>query len=136
MSDVPTEPILPPPNAPLISGAEGFTSVVDPAVQLRPHLERLGAYTIIRLVGAGGMGLVYEAEQQHPQRRVALKVIRPMLVTRPLLRRFELEAEVLGRLEHPGIARVYEAGTAQTGAGPTPFFAMELVRGRPLDEYT
>jgi tetratricopeptide (TPR) repeat protein len=81
------------------------------------------------------MGVVYLAEQQRPRREVALKVIRPGLATPAMLRRFEYESEVLGRLDHPGIARIYEAGVAETGLGPQPYFAMELVRGRCLDDY-
>ncbi|MGA8578456.1 MAG: serine/threonine-protein kinase, partial [Bryobacteraceae bacterium] len=92
----------------------------------------VGQYRVLRLIGQGGMGAVYEAEQQHPQRMVALKVIKAGMVTRATLRRFEQEAEALGRLQHPGIAQIYEAGTAPTETGPQPFFAMELVHGRPL----
>ena len=78
------------------------------------------------------MGAVYEAEQDHPRRPVALKVIRPGLVSPPFLKRFMHEAEILGRLHHPGIAQIYEAGVADDGK---PFFALELIRGLPLDEY-
>jgi tetratricopeptide (TPR) repeat protein len=87
------------------------------------------------VLGVGGMGVVYEAEQENPARRVALKVLKPGLVTVSLLRRFEYEARVLGWLNHPGIAQIYEAGTDDTGNGPQPFFAMELVRGVPLTRY-
>src|SRR5262249_49920035 len=86
----------------------------------------------LRLLGEGGMGAVYEAEQDNPRRPVALKVIRPGLVSPALLKRFAREAEILGRLHHPGIAQIHEAGVAEDGQ---PFFAMELVRGLPLDEY-
>ena len=72
---------------------------------------------MLRLVGEGGMGTVYEAEQEHPRRVVALKVIKPGLASSELLRRFEQESQVLGRLQHPGIAQIYEAGTADTGSG-------------------
>ncbi len=97
--------------------------------------ERIGSYTIIRELGRGGMGVVYEAEQQRPRRRVALKVIRGGTVSPQALRRFEQEAQVLARLQHPGIAQIYEAGTADSGTGPQPFFAMELVEGRPLGRF-
>lgn len=95
----------------------------------------IGHYRIVRLIGEGGMGVVYEAEQEHPRRTVALKVIRG--ATSPeLLRRFELESEALARLQHPGIAQVYEAGSADTGFGPQPYFAMELiVNGKRLTGY-
>ncbi|MGH7131223.1 MAG: protein kinase domain-containing protein [Phycisphaerales bacterium] len=95
----------------------------------------LGSYRILRVIGEGGMGRVYEAEQSSPRRTVALKVIRPGLLNRGVLRRFEHEAAVLGQLHHPGIAQVYEAGTVQTAAGKQPFIAMELVRGERLDAF-
>lgn len=81
------------------------------------------------------MGIVYEAEQERPGRRVALKIVRPGAVSAAVLRRFELESEVLGRLQHPGIAQIYQAGLEPSEYGPQPYFAMELVRGRRLDEY-
>ena len=101
--------------------------------------ERIGHYRIIRKIGQGGMGVVFEAEQDHPRRTIALKVIRSGIASEQLLRRFKYEAQVLGRLQHPGIAQVYEAGTAEveTESGlavEQPFFAMEYVRGRPLNE--
>lgn len=95
----------------------------------------LGRYRIEGILGAGGMGVVYRARQDRPAREVALKVIGPGLASARSIRRFELEAEVLGRLQHPGIAQIYEAGTADAGFGPTPFFAMELVRGVSLTRY-
>ena len=95
----------------------------------------IGSYRIIRLLGEGGMGAVYEAEQDQPRRRVALKVIKSAWADRELLRRFELESQTLGRLHHPGIAQIYEAGAAETGFGSQPFFAMEIIHGKPLIEY-
>jgi len=90
-------------------------------------------YRIVRLLGEGGMGVVYEAEQEHPRRRVAVKVIRKgQLTDRRALRLFEREIQTLARLTHPGIASVHEAGHT---AGGAPFFAMELVSGVPVDEY-
>src|SRR5262249_48122191 len=82
--------------------------------------------------GEGGMGTVYEAEQDNPRRTVALKVIRPGLASDALLQRFAREAQILGRLHHPGIAQVYDAGVAESGQ---PYFAMELIVGVPLDRY-
>src|SRR5262245_34269178 len=61
----------------------------------------IGGYTILRLIGEGGMGAVYEAEQRHPRRRVALKIIKAHMAGPEALRRFEQEAEALGRLQHP-----------------------------------
>jgi serine/threonine protein kinase len=95
----------------------------------------IGRYRILRLVGEGGMGAVYEAEQEQPRRTVALKVIKPGLGSADLLRRFEREAQALGRLQHVGIAQIYEAGTATAGAGLQPYFAMEYIHGQSLREY-
>lgn len=97
--------------------------------------QRIGPYRVIRVIGEGGMGIVYEAEQENPRRRVALKVIRPGMMSATLLRRFRHEAQMLGQLTHPGIAQIYQAGTADQGEGGQPYFAMELVSGRPLVEY-
>jgi tetratricopeptide (TPR) repeat protein/tRNA A-37 threonylcarbamoyl transferase component Bud32 len=97
---------------------------------------RVGHYTILGVLGEGGMGIVYEAEQDQPRRVVALKVIRGGHLSPQLLRRFEHESQVLGRLQHPGIAHVYEAGTIEDARGNSvPFFAMELIRGVPLTTY-
>ncbi len=95
----------------------------------------LGRYRLRRLVGEGGMGAVYEAEQEQPRRIVALKVIKPGLVSENLLRRFERESEMLARLQHPAIAQVYEVGTSDTPFGPQPWFAMEFIHGQPLGQY-
>jgi len=82
------------------------------------------------------MGAVYEAEQDKPRRTVALKIIRPAMSSPELLRRFEQESQALGRLQHPGIAQIYEAGTVDTGFGPQPYFAMEFVGGHSPREYS
>ena len=100
------------------------------------HPQSIGRYRIIGTLGEGGMGTVYEAVQDQPQRAVALKVIRPDFVSPEMLRRFALESDILGRLQHPGIAQIYEAGTAQGPYESQSFFAMELVRGQPLNNYT
>lgn len=97
--------------------------------------EAINQYRIKRLLGAGGMGAVYLAEQESPRREVAVKVVRPGVATAETLRRFELEAAVLGRLRHPGIAQIYDAGTYDDGTGPRPYFAMEYIEGEPLLEH-
>jgi serine/threonine protein kinase/Flp pilus assembly protein TadD len=97
--------------------------------------EQIGPYRILRELGRGGMGVVYEAEQDRPRRAVALKVIRSGVVSARARRRFDQESQILGRLHHPGIAQIYEAGTADAGDGPQPYFAMELVRGVHLRDY-
>src|SRR5688572_12183191 len=96
---------------------------------------KLGHYRILRKIGEGGMGSVYEAEQDNPRRTVALKVIRSGVSSEKVLKRFEFEAQVLGRLQHPGIAQIFEAGSAESGFGTQPFFAMELVHGQPVTDY-
>ena len=78
------------------------------------------------------MGTVYEAEQDNPRRTVALKVIRPGVISPEVVKRFHHEAQILGRLQHVGIAQVHEAGLDEKGR---PFFAMEFIDGMPLDEY-
>jgi len=95
----------------------------------------IGRYRILQVLGEGGMGVVYEAEQEQPRRTVALKVTKPGLASTELLRRFEQESRALARLQHPAIAQIYEAGTADAGFGPQPYFAMEIIRGRPLRDY-
>jgi len=95
----------------------------------------IGRYRVIRLLGEGGMGAVYEAEQENPRRTVALKVIKPGLASPGMLLRFERESQALGRLQHPGVAQIYEAGMAETPFGQQPFFAMELIRGDSLRHY-
>jgi len=93
---------------------------------------QIGRYRILSKLGEGGMGVVYLAEQDNPRRRVALKLLRPGCGSPSRLSRFQHEAQVLARLQHPGIAQIYEAGTAEAGSGPQPYFAMEFVEGRPL----
>jgi len=98
--------------------------------------ERIGQYRIIKALASGGMGTVYLAEQDHPSRTVALKVMKPGIVTPDTLRRFEYEVKVLGRLQHPNIAQVYEAGTHDDGRGGMPYFVMEFVPdAQTLNEY-
>ncbi|MDG2291752.1 MAG: serine/threonine-protein kinase, partial [Phycisphaerales bacterium] len=84
-------------------------------------------YAIKSILGAGGMGTVYRAVQDSPQRLVALKVIRPGLASPNMLRRFSYESEALGRLQHECIGRIYDAGTTDDGSGAVPWFAMELI---------
>ncbi|HEX8916231.1 MAG TPA: protein kinase, partial [Humisphaera sp.] len=93
------------------------------------------AYRIIRVVGEGGMGTVYEAEQTNPRRRVAIKAIRADLPTPQARRRFEYEAQVLARLEHPGIARLYEADIRPGASRARGYLVMEFVDGVPVDEH-
>jgi eukaryotic-like serine/threonine-protein kinase len=120
------------------SSSSESTTLGVPGSLPSPHAipARLGRYQIVRVLGEGGMGIVYEARQESPDRAVALKVIRTAFLTPELLKRFEYESQVLGRLQHPGIAHIYEAGViASEHGGRTPFFAMELIEGRSLNDY-
>ncbi len=96
---------------------------------------RIGKYVISRVIARGGMGVVYEARHERTHQDVALKVIRPGLAGHRAVRRLEFEAQILARLQHPGIAQVFDAGTFDKGEGPQPYFAMELLRGEPVTRY-
>ena len=115
----------------LAAGARELVSESDEG-RLVAQPETIGGYRILGRIGAGGMGVVYEAEQDHPKRRVAVKVIRAGRANETTLARFQREAQVLGLLDHPSIARVYAAGADEGPHGTEPWFAMELVQGDPL----
>ena len=94
---------------------------------------RIGCYKLLRVLGEGGMGIVYLAEQEQLiRRRVALKIIKPGMDSKRVLARFEAERQALALLEHPNIAQVHDAGTADSGR---PYFAMEYVKGSTITEY-
>ncbi len=133
------DPALPAAGASGAAADDPTLPVGEAASPLRPVPtdgslpERIGNYAIRGKLGEGGMGVVYEAEQQSPRRRVALKVVRGGgLVTDLSVKLFQREAETLGRLKHPGIAAIHESGRTEDGQH---YFAMELVRGRELDEH-
>ncbi|MCC7011762.1 MAG: serine/threonine protein kinase [Planctomycetes bacterium] len=105
------------------------TRVVETAergAELAPNT-RVGGYRVVRLLGTGGMGRVYLAQQERPHRRIALKLLRRAFGVSDGVRRFELEAQILARLSHPNIAQLYELGTWGEGASATPYFALEYV---------
>jgi len=89
--------------------------------------QRIGHYTIQSVIASGGMGTVFKAVQESPHRTVALKVMKAGVNSAAELRRFEFEAQLLGRLRHAGIAQIYEAGTHCEGGSSVPFFAMEYI---------
>jgi tetratricopeptide (TPR) repeat protein/predicted Ser/Thr protein kinase len=99
----------------------------------QPHA--IGRYRILERIGAGGMGVVYRAEHEQLHHSVALKVIRPDLLSERAVHRFEFEAEILARLQHPGIAQIHEAGMFDAGDGPQPYFAMEFIDGEPITRF-
>lgn len=112
----------------------GSEDLIDQAaVDLSVELPLIEGYKLLRLLGEGGFGMVYEAEQRVPiKRRVALKVLRPGCTTRELLARFEQERQMLAVLNHPHIARIFDAGETEDGR---PFITMELVKGSTIDRH-
>ncbi|MEZ6232869.1 MAG: serine/threonine-protein kinase [Phycisphaerales bacterium] len=93
----------------------------------------IGPYTLLEALGEGGFGRVFLAEQDKPvRRRVALKILKAGMDTRQIIARFEAERQALAMMDHPAIARVYDAGATSAGR---PYFAMELVKGIPLTDY-
>jgi serine/threonine protein kinase len=97
------------------------------------HPQRIGPYHIVQVLGEGGMGTVYAAEQSTPiARRVALKVLKLGMDSREFVARFEAERQALAVMDHPGIARVFDAGATESGR---PYFVMELVHGVPITHY-
>ena len=92
--------------------------------------QKIGVYTLVSLIGQGGMGEVWLAEQKEPvRRRVALKLIKAGMNTREVILRFEAERQALALMDHPAIAKVFEAGSTPQG---TPYFVMEYVSGVPI----
>ena len=93
----------------------------------------IGPYKLLQKIGEGGFGVVYMAEQEQPVRRkVALKIIKPGMDTKSVIARFVAERQALALMDHPNIAKVFDAGATETGR---PYFVMELVRGMKLTEY-
>lgn len=133
-------------------GSDGWTNFADPSAEIpvdaRPGVlsqasadfgfgfgapvelspgTNLGGVTIVRALGAGGMGRVYEAQQLAPSRLVAVKVMRDGIVSASQMKRFEYEAQVLARLRHPHVAQIYSLSTARIGPFTIPYFVLELV---------
>jgi WD40 repeat protein/serine/threonine protein kinase len=109
----------------------------QPTSDFEPIRERegslIGPYKLMEQIGEGGFGLVFVAEQQQPVRRkVALKIIKPGMDTREVIARFEAERQALALMDHPNIARVFDAGAT---ASSRPYFVMELVKGIPIVDY-
>jgi serine/threonine protein kinase len=95
--------------------------------------QTIGPYRLVKRLGQGGMGSVWLAEQTQPVRRkVALKLIKPGMDTEEVVARFSSERQALAMMEHPAIARVYDAGSTPEGR---PYFAMEYVEGVPITDY-
>ncbi len=113
------------------TGPESTATVAGP-IREGPGAS-IGPYRLLHLVGEGGFGAVYMAEQRDPvERRVALKIIKPGMDTRQVIARFEAERQALAMMDHEGIAKVFDAGATETGR---PYFVMELVSGEPITVY-
>lgn len=108
------------------------TQILAPAPSEKPG-DRIGRYKLLEEIGEGGCGVVYMAEQEEPVRRkVALKIIKQGMDTKQVIARFEAERQALALMEHPNIAKVFDAGATETGR---PYFVMELVRGIPITRF-
>lgn len=117
------------------SEANGFSTGIPggPEIPSETAGQWIGKYKLLQNIGEGGFGTVWMAEQKEPVRRmVALKVIKLGMDTKQIVARFEAERQALALLEHPNIAKVFDAGSTETGR---PYFVMELVRGVPILEY-
>jgi serine/threonine protein kinase len=134
-------------SAPPLPAAPGDGQPAEPTTitewmmlrpQVTPRLDSgigiwVGPYRVLEQLGEGGFGTVFLAEQREPiVRRVALKVIKPGMDTRGVIARFEAERQALAMMDHPNIARVFDAGATDEGR---PYFVMELVRGDPITQY-
>jgi serine/threonine protein kinase len=106
---------------------------IDGPAQIEGPGTKIGRYELLSLIGEGGMGLVYLAEQKEPvKRRLALKIIKPGMDSAQVIARFEAERQALALLDHPNIAHVFDAGTTETGR---PYFVMEYVKGMSITRY-
>src|SRR5580698_7115113 len=130
---------VPPPNStPKNAGAsadpsDAFESDAAPMDFATPDQGSIGPYRLIRKLGEGGMGEVWLAEQSAPvKRQVALKIIKAARYDKSALIRFDLERQALAIMDHPAIAKVFDAGSTPEGQ---PYFAMEYVPGLPITEY-
>ena len=120
---------------PLTSAASNDSEIELLLAKLKPEEagEPIGAYKLLEQIGEGGFGTVWMAEQERPvRRRVALKIIKVGMDTKQVIARFEQERQALAMMDHPNIAKVFDAGATPFGR---PFFVMELVRGIPITEY-
>lgn len=115
------------PTLPMPAGA------APPAEDFNAMPAEIGPYRVLNLLGEGGFGAVYLAEQTAPVvRRVALKILKPGMDSRAVVARFEAERQALAMMDHPGVATVYDAGVTSQGR---PYFVMELVRGEAITAY-
>ena len=114
------------------AGLEYGANVTQDTAPVEGPGTKIGNYELIELIGEGGMGLVYQAQQQEPKRKVALKIVKLGMDTKQVVARFEAERQTLALLAHPNIAHVFDAGTTETGR---PYFVMEYVEGKSITKY-
>ncbi len=109
----------------------------EPFGQFGPGVgDQIGSYRLLGVLGSGGFGVVFEAEQREPvRRRVALKVIKPGMDSASVIARFEAERQALAVMDHPCIAKIFDGGVTGPDQGSRPFFVMELVKGVPITEH-
>ncbi|UCE46562.1 MAG: protein kinase, partial [Phycisphaerales bacterium] len=113
--------------------SDGSDVTLDSSPSIEGPGSKIGRYKLLELIGEGGMGLVYLAEQEEPvKRRVAVKLVKPGMDTKQVIARFEAERQVLALLDYPNIAHVFDAGMTPTGR---PYFVMEYVKGLSIIEY-
>ena len=114
----------------LKSPPAGIDGTLDAGPLTEAPGTRIGRYKLLQLIGEGGFGVVYMAEQEEPiRRRVALKIIKLGMDTKQVIARFEAERQALALLEHPNIAHVFNAGTTEAGR---PYFVMEYVNTKQI----
>jgi tetratricopeptide (TPR) repeat protein len=117
----------------LLSAVTAERLSLDPPMLLTPPGTMIGRYKLLEPIGEGGYGVVFMAEQTTPvQRKVALKIIKAGMDTKQVIARFEAERQALALMDHPNIAKVFDAGITETGR---PYFVMELVKGMPITKY-
>ncbi|MBL8762640.1 MAG: tetratricopeptide repeat protein [Phycisphaerae bacterium] len=123
-----------PDHAPTDQGLTRDTSGTPPArTDAAPVDESVGPYRLLQVLGEGGFGIVYRAAQSEPIRReVALKIIKPGMDSAAVIARFEAERQALAVMDHPNVARVFDAGITPSGR---PYFSMELIRGEPITAF-
>lgn len=116
--------------------ARGPAGRPDDRGRFGSHPRMIEGFAVEKLLGAGGMGSVYLCRQASPEREVAVKLMLPGIANARAVQRFEFEIETLAKLSHPNVARLFEAGLHDTPKGPTPYVAMEMVRGaRTITEF-
>ncbi|MGP1272055.1 MAG: serine/threonine protein kinase [Phycisphaerales bacterium] len=112
------------------------TTLATPEPDAQMSGSSIGPYRLLKRIGEGGFGTVFEAEQRSPvRRRVALKIVKPGMDSAAVIARFKAERQALAVMDHPCIAKVFDGGIAGPEHGQRPFFVMELIKGTPITEY-